>query len=148
LTRLAPPILFGGLFFHLRLPASPAIWLASAASVGAAILVSFGIRFAIALSGFWLLEGQGVQGIVGLLIVVSSGWMVPLVLFPPGVAAVARNLPFAALAQLPIEVFLGKQHGWDFVTVLGRQLAWAVAFILGGRLLLSRATRRLVVQGG
>ncbi len=147
-ARLAPPILVGGLIFHLRVPADAQTWGFFALSLAAAIVLSFALRFVLALTAFFTLEVNAIPGITNFLIVVLSGWMLPLALFPPVVESVARQLPFAAVAQLPIEVFLGKHDGTSFAAVLGRQLLWAAAFLVGGRVLLGRATRRVVVQGG
>jgi ABC-2 type transport system permease protein len=146
LTRLAPPLLAGGLLFHLRIPSDPRVWFAFAAALAGAIVLSFALRFVLTLSAFWLLDGQGVQGIANIFATLLSGWMVPLALFPPAVARVGRNLPWASLLQLPAEVFL--QSGGSQLLTFARQLAWTIALLGLGRVLLRRATRRLVVQGG
>ena len=49
---------------------------------------------------------------------------------------------------LPVEGFLGKHRGSAFVGVVATQVAWGVALVAVGRLVLRRAVRRLVVQGG
>jgi ABC-2 type transport system permease protein len=148
LTRLAPPVLIGGLFFDLRIPRSLNTWMAFAASALAAIALSYAYRFAISLSGFWVLDGRGVQSISGLFVMVFSGFTIPIQMFPSWIGTFARALPFAALAQLPAEVFLDRHPGTTVLPVLARQLAWVAVFAVIGRALLARATARLVVQGG
>jgi viologen exporter family transport system permease protein len=71
---------------------------------------------------------------------------VPLVVFPGRLGTVAHLLPWAALIQLPADVFLGKRT--DLLHVYAFQAAWAVALITAGRLLTMTARRRLVVNGG
>ena len=64
------------------------------------------------------------------------------------------KLPVAASAfpdelfQAPIDVLSGRALGAEAGSVLAVQLGWLVAVALLGRLVLARATRRLVVQGG
>lgn len=55
LTRFTVPMLIGGLAFTLALPTSPVRWLSFAVGVLLAVLVSFGLRFLINLTAFWLL---------------------------------------------------------------------------------------------
>jgi ABC-2 type transport system permease protein len=45
-------------------------------------------------------------------------------------------------------VWLGKRAGLALVGVLALQLFWALALLAAGKLVLSRATRKLVIQGG
>jgi ABC-2 type transport system permease protein len=73
-----------------------------------------------------------------------SGAIIPVAYFPGWLAAIARALPFAAILQTPVDVWLGKAHAWQIAI----QAAWAVALFAAGRVVLRRATRKLVVQGG
>ncbi|MGW4974446.1 ABC transporter permease, partial [Streptomyces albidoflavus] len=59
-ARGALPLAFGALVFDLALPASPGTWIAFLTAVALGLLVSFGIRYLVALSAFWLLDGAGV----------------------------------------------------------------------------------------
>jgi ABC-2 type transport system permease protein len=74
--------------------------------------------------------------------------LLPLAFFPPAMAALARLLPFQAIAGLPAEVFLGHIDGIALTQALLLQLFWALA--LGGLawLALRMAMRKVVVQGG
>ena len=62
--------------------------------------------------------------------------------------SVARALPFCSMLQVPAEIWLGKHRGADLAAAYGMQVAWAIALVLAGRLMMSRGERRLVVQGG
>ena len=117
-------------------------------SVAAAVGITFAYGFMIELSAFWLIDNRGVRQLAWLTAQFMSGTFVPLVLFPDWVEPTARALPFAAMMQLPVEVFLGKHTGVDLIGVLARQVAWAAVLIAGGRLMLARAVRKVVVQGG
>ncbi|UQA34198.1 ABC-2 family transporter protein [Streptomyces sp. HNA39] len=148
LGRGVVPMLVGALAFDLALPGSPWIWLAFLLSVLLGIVVSFAVRFLVALSAFWLLDGAGAAQMSWLLGLFFSGMLLPLPLFPGLLGEVARLLPWSSLLQIPADVFLGKYSGWQLLEAYAFQGAWAVALLLAGRLLQSVATRRVVVQGG
>jgi ABC-2 type transport system permease protein len=148
-ARGIPPIVLGSLVFDLTTPDDLGTWAAFLGSVGLATVVGFGLRFVVNLSTFWLLDNRGVDQLVTLVLMFFGGALVPLVLFPSWLAAVARALPFAAMLQLPAEVFIGVHDGAsDLAGVLAVQLAWASALLAAGRLLLGAATRKVELQGG
>jgi ABC-2 type transport system permease protein len=146
--RGVPPFLVGALVFDLRIPASTGTWLAFLVSATLAVVASFGVRFLVNLAAFWLLDVQGVLQLTMAVWLFFSGILVPLVLFPAWLETVARALPFAAMVQVPVEVFLGKHQGLDLLGALGGQLVWGLVLLGVGRLALAAAVRRVVVQGG
>jgi ABC-2 type transport system permease protein len=149
LFRGIPPLAFAALFFELRLPSSAMTWIAFVASVWLGAVVAFAIRFASSLSGFWLLDARGVGQITSLVTLFFSGVTIPLTFLPDTAARVVAWLPFAGLAQLPAEVFLGKHDGaLHLLSVLGRQAVWAVVLLALGRAITRRAFHKVVVQGG
>jgi len=91
--------------------------------------------------------GQQVETLV-MLELFFGGVILPIALFPHRLEALARALPFASIAQLPLEIYLGKHQGADALSTLALQAAWAAALLLGGRALLGAVMRKLVVQGG
>ncbi|WP_030568839.1 ABC transporter permease [Streptomyces aureocirculatus] len=148
LARGVAPMAFGGLFFSLALPGDALTWLAAAVAVLLGVLVSFALRFLVALSAFWLIDGAGVAQIAWLASMFFSGMLLPLNVFPGALGEIARALPWSALMQVPADVFLGKRTGMDLLATYAFQAGWAAVLLAGGRLLQSVATRRVVVQGG
>lgn len=112
------------------------------------VVVSFAIRFLVALSAFWLMDGAGAAQMAMLAGMFFSGLLLPLNLFPGVLGEVARALPWSSLLQVPADVFLGKHTGWDLAGAYAFQAGWALALLATGRLLQTVATRRVVVQGG
>lgn len=148
LARSVPVFCAGGLLFTLRVPGSPLVWVCTAASVLLAVVVSFAIRYLVALSAFWLLDDRGVQAATTAAAMFFSGLTLPLVLFPGWLGALAGALPWAATMQVPADVFLGRYPGWQVAHALGFQLGWAVLLLAAGRLVTVAARHRVVVQGG
>lgn len=149
LARGIPPVLLGAIAFDLVVPTSPGAWLAFLASLTLASLVAFALRFCVNLTAFWLLDNRGVDQLVTMVLSFFGGLLLPVVLFPSWLEAIARALPFAAMVQLPAEMFLGRHVGvGEVASVLAVQLGWFVALGLLGRIMLVAATRKVVIQGG
>lgn len=145
LMRLLPPMAFGALFFPFRWPEHPTTWALFVIAMALGTAVSFGIRFLLNVSAFWLLDARGVLAVWGTVGGLLSGLILPLAWFPAWAQAVLAWTPFPALFQMPIDVFLERG---DAVGILARQLGWAAVLFALGRVALARGTRRLVVQGG
>ncbi|MFJ4922151.1 ABC transporter permease [Streptomyces sp. NPDC088725] len=148
LGRGIAPMVLGSFAFELALPSNPLMWLAFLFSVALGVVVSFGIRYLVALSAFWLMDGAGMAQMVMLAGTFFSGMLLPLTLFPGLLGDVARALPWSSMLQIPADVFLGKHTGWGLVGTYAFQAGWALALLAAGRALQSGATRRVVVQGG
>jgi ABC-2 type transport system permease protein len=147
--RGIPPFLVGLAAFDLRFPPDTLLWPAFLASAWLGVITSFAIRFAVSCSGFWLLDSRGVWQIAAVVSMFFAGIFLPLPFFPDWLLVVARWLPFAGLAQVPIDVFLGEHRGLlDLGFVLGRQAAWALVLLAIGRPVSARAFHKVVVQGG
>jgi viologen exporter family transport system permease protein len=137
------PFAVGALVFRLHYP-SPLNALLFVVSLTLAVVVSLGVRFLYNLPAFWLLDIRGVLAIAITTNLFFSGMVVPIAFFPHWLGRVAEALPFASALQTPIDVWLGEYAPWR----IALQLGWAVALFVLGRLVLRRAARKLVVQGG
>lgn len=147
--RGIPPFTVGALVFSLRLPADGGVAVAFLVSLALALGIGFAWRFAISLSAFWLLDVRGLVQLTGLVFLFFSGFLLPLQFFPGPLRTFAGALPFAAIVQLPVEVFLSKHRSLpDLLEVLARQGVWLIALLAVGRIGMARAWRRVVVQGG
>jgi len=141
------PFVLGALVFDLRYP-SPLDGVAFTASLVLAVVVSFGIRFLYNAAAFWLLDYRGVMTLTITVVLFFSGMVMPIRFFPHWLRDTAYALPFSAVLQTPVDIWLGKRHGGELLAFLALQAVWAAALLGLGRLALGRGTRRLVVQGG
>jgi ABC-2 type transport system permease protein len=147
LLRTVPPIVAGSLFFPLRLPAEPLRWAAFALCCTLALLISFALRYLVSLTAFWTMDERGTASMLLVVAMFFSGMIIPLVVLPGWLGALARVLPWSATLQVPIDVLLGKHHG-AIAAALAFQAAWAAALLILGRAATGGARRRVVVQGG
>lgn len=146
--RGVPPVLVGGLVLELSFPSSPLRWMlfGIAAILAAALAASY--RFIADMVSFWIFDVRGVVQMFVLVQLFFQGSIIPLYFLPDGFEGAVRLLPFAQLVQHPVEVLLGLGMGENPLEIFGLQIAWLVALLLVGRMILMRATRRVVVQGG
>ncbi|MFE9019142.1 ABC transporter permease [Streptomyces sp. NPDC007808] len=145
LGRGVVPFAFGAVFFPMALPTDVTLWAACLVALVLAAVVSFAIRYLVALSAFWLMDGTGVNQALMITGIFFSGMVLPLNVFPGALGDIARVLPWAAQIQMPADVLMGEA---DPLRAYVFQAFWAVVLLVAGRLLQSAATRRVVVQGG
>jgi ABC-2 type transport system permease protein len=148
LYRGVPPFLVGALVFDVLVPRSVLTWLAFLVSVALAVCARFGFRFLVNLGAFWLLDYRGVGMLAVIVMTLFSGMYIPLAFFPDTLEVVAWALPFAAMIQAPVEVFLGHVEGWTLAGLLALQTGWTLVLLGVGRAVFAAGTRKLVLQGG
>ncbi|MEV4469661.1 ABC transporter permease [Nonomuraea salmonea] len=145
LVRGIPPMLLGAALFGIKVPTDAGRWAVVLAGLSIAVVASFAWRYLLALSVCWLLDDRGVAVLSMVLMTFFSGMMVPLPLFPGLLGDIAAALPWAAMVQVPADLYLGKT---DPAQALAFQAFWA-AVLLGLGALGTRAIRhKVVIQGG
>lgn len=148
LGRGLPLLLAYSLVFDLSWPAGPLTWLAFLTAALLGVTISFGWRFLVNLGAFWLVDARGLARLASLGVIIFSGLILPLAMFPPALVGLARALPFAGFIDAPARVWLGQVRGAELAVLLARQLAWALGLAAAGQLVYRRGIRRLVIQGG
>jgi ABC-2 type transport system permease protein len=147
LFRGLPPFVLGAFVFELHYP-SPLDAVTFLASLTLAVVVSFGFRFIYNTAAFWLIDYRGIVRLATTIVVFFSGMAIPLRFMPPLLRDVCYALPFGSVIQTPVDIWLGKRNGLALLGVVGLQLFWALALLGIGQVILRRATRKVVVQGG
>jgi len=134
--------------YRMSLP--PNVWqlflfmLSAALSLG--VVVSFSMLMYISL--FYTLSPMGVRLIVAVLSDFLAGGTVPLLFFPEPVRAVAELLPFASMQNMPLRIYSGNITGADALYGIILQVFWLAVLLLIGRFTMSRALKKVIVQGG
>ena len=145
--RGVPPFVVGALVFDLQLPSSGNL-AAFLLSVALAVGISFGWRYLLQMAAFWIIDVRGPNQLGMLTAHFLCGAFIPIVFFPGWLEGLCRALPFASMVQHPIELWLGEPQVGGILGVLALQVAWLLALVALGRLVLARALHRVVVQGG
>jgi ABC-2 type transport system permease protein len=134
-------------------------WALSApAGVVAALMFVVSLALAVALSSaistlmdvltVAALSERGVNAVVGGLVIVLSGGVVPLPLFPDWAQPLLRFQPFAGLADIPFRIYSGHLSGFTAVSGLASQSVWIAVLVTVGHALMSHTMSRVQVQGG
>jgi ABC-2 type transport system permease protein len=147
LAMVALP-LFGLDRWALAPPVSAASGVAFFASLAATVALATAITMVLHVSLFWTISGRGVNTLITGLVVVLSGMVVPLPLFPDWAQTFLHWQPFRGLADVPFRIYSGNIPVDAAAFEIALQIGWAVAIVAIGRAVLAFGRGRLVVQGG
>ena len=121
---------------------------AAAGALTAAVFLAASINALMNITMFWTLAGHGISVMVGGLLFVLSGMIVPLPLMPDWLQPLLNALPFCGLMDTPFRLLTGSLPPQVLPRLLAHQLGWTAALVLAGRWFMAKSLRRLVVQGG
>lgn len=146
-SKAAPVIVLGILFLNVPVPN---------VTQGAAFLFSlflgynmvFSLAYATGMLVFWTKVEWSLRVTRNMMQNLFSGVLFPLYLLPAQIRDVFNYLPFHAMADAPINIFLGNTTGTALLHVYGIQLFWTLVILVAGELLWHRAKQNLSVQGG
>lgn len=148
LLRSIPLFILAGLFFGLIKPAS---WAASAAfgiSVIFSAFLASAITTLVIITLFWTISGEGILRLLPHIVMVFSGMLVPLPLFPDWMQPFLSIQPFRCIIDIPCRLYTGVIPSSEAFYYLAFQLIWGLVFIFAGRMLMKKAVTQFVVQGG
>jgi ABC-2 type transport system permease protein len=97
---------------------------------------------------FYTMSPMGVRMVASSLEELLSGSIIPLPFLPVPLRQALELLPFASMQNTPFWIYSGQIPQTQALAGILLQAVWAAAFLLLGRLLMKRALRRVVVQGG
>ena len=151
LLRAFPMLVFAALLpegWGISLPASlPALALSLAALLLGLCCVCAMENITVAFT-MRTLDPRGFQAMLNLLMMILSGNILPLTLFPDSWQRVITLLPYAQMLDAPIRLYTGEYALPRAPGVLLLQGVWTVLLVLAGLLLWRRNQRRMIIQGG
>ena len=151
LLRAVPMLVFAAVLpdgWGISLPASlPGfLWAAGALLIGLLcvcamenITMGFTMR---------TLDSRGMQAMLNLLMMILTGNVLPLTLFPDSWQNVITMLPYAQMLDAPIRLYTGAYAPETAWIILLRQAVWTAVLAAAGSLMWRANQRRLVIQGG
>lgn len=77
-----------------------------------------------------------------------SGVIIPIPFLPNNIQTIFNILPFASTQSTPFLIYNGYLMGSSLYYALFLQVFWLLFFILFGKLLINKALRKVVIQGG
>jgi len=148
LLRSIPIFILGLAFFGMQLPDSFASGIAWVLAMVGAVMLSVALSTLLNISLFWTLSEQGTVRMTAAAVIIFSGMIVPLPLFPDWAQTVLRLLPFSGLVDTPFRLYVGHIPPGEAIWVIAHQLIWTGIFVAWGRMLIQRGMKVMVVQGG
>src|SRR5262249_31940123 len=118
------------------------------ASLTATVLLASAITMILHIALIWTLSGRGFNSIMTGLVIVLSGNVVPLPLFPDWLQSALYWQPFRGLADVPFRIYSGNIDAAAAPFEILLQLGWTALIVAIGYGVLARARSRVVVQGG
>ena len=94
------------------------------------------------------LDPRGFQAMLNLLMMILSGNILPLTLFPDSWQRAITLLPYAQMLDAPIRLYTGEYMLRQAPGVLLLQGGWTVLLVIIGMMLWKRNQHRLIIQGG
>ncbi len=147
ISKGLPVLLIGYLFLNIQTPSA-----LNLAGFIIALILSFHLVFAFSfltsMLVFWTDIGWGIRAMRSNIQNVFSGVLFPLYLLPEGLGSIFNLLPFQAMADGPIRIFMMEATGREMLQVFGTQILWIIVFVILGELAWRKAQKKLTVQGG
>jgi ABC-2 type transport system permease protein len=94
-----------------------------------------------------ILNDRGVNSLFGPIVIVLSGNLIPLALFPDWMHVALFVQPFAGLIDIPFRIYSGNLAGGVAWTGIGHQAFWTVVTVAAGHAWMARVMNRLSMQG-
>jgi len=94
------------------------------------------------------LDPRGFQVMFNLLMMILSGNVLPLTLYPDSWQRTITLLPYAQMLDAPIRLYTGEYALTQAPGVLALQGGWTILLVLAGMMLWRRNQDRLIIQGG
>lgn len=114
--------------------------------LGFLVLISFSML--IYISAFYTISPMGIRILATSVTEFFAGAIIPIPFFPEAVQPIMYALPFASMQNTPFLIYTEHIGGIEALKSIALQIVWFAAMLTAGRILMRRALRKVVVQGG
>jgi ABC-type uncharacterized transport system, permease component len=146
------PILVFSLFLPnnigLSLPADPLSLVMFLISIVIGSMLSISFTMLIYISTFYTVSSLGVRIVATNIASFLSGELIPLPFLPDSLRTVITILPFASMQNTPFLIYNGVYGHNEALNMMLLQLFWLAIIFGAGKLWISGAVKKVVVQGG
>lgn len=134
--------------FGMSLPASFATFLLFLVSMLLGFLTIVSFNMLIYISAFYTISPMGIKILSMSLVEFLSGGLIPLPFLPDGLRKIFELLPFASMQNTPFLIYNGNLKGDEVYFKIFLQLFWFGTLYGLGRILMKKALKKVIVQGG
>lgn len=97
---------------------------------------------------FFTMSERGIKIFAASISEFLSGAVVPIPFFPEKIRFIAELSPFAAVQNLPLQIYIGTISGKRMLIMASVQIFWLIISVVIGRLLIGKMQKNAVIQGG
>ena len=148
LSKLLPLFVIMTLLVQPPVPDSPIAFVLFLLSAVFSFLILWLISALISLLCFWVIQLGEIKTIKDGIILLLSGKIIPLWLFPKKIQTIISFLPFPYVYQTPLSIYIGQVQPEEAAASMLIQFVWIVLFTALLCFGWSRARKRVLVQGG
>ena len=151
LLRFFPIVLVASLLpsgFNLSLPASWGHFGVFALSLVLGCMLMAAVKMIIYTISAYALDAKGVFAICYAIFGFLGGSLIPLPMLPVSIQKVLNFFPFRYISDLPYRVYIGNLTIKESLIQTAIQAAWLVVLVVVCRIILTRKSRKMIVQGG
>ncbi|MBE5801563.1 MAG: ABC transporter permease [Clostridiales bacterium] len=134
--------------YGISLPTSPTAGLMFLMSMILGFLVLIAFNMLVYISAFFTVSPMGIRILVTSVLEFLCGAVIPIPFFPEWLQPVMYALPFGSMQNTPFLIYVGHLSAGEGVQAMGLQLLWLFLLVCAGRMLMHRALKKVVVQGG
>ena len=134
--------------YGLSLPESPWHFALFAISFLLAFILVVALLMLVYISAFFTVSPMGTKIIVTTVGDFFAGVIIPIPFFPDWLEPVFYALPFAYMQSSPFLIYSGQMAINEAIFCILGQFVWIIVLVVIGKLILSKALKRVVVQGG
>lgn len=117
-------------------------------SVIMGVLLNFFYSYSFGLLSFKLTNMWGITQIMGAIMQLLSGMLIPIIFFPSFAQTLFKFLPFSSMIYTPTMIYLGKISGKELVNALILQFVWIVILAFLSKVIWNKLIKQLVILGG
>ena len=151
ILRCLPLIVFASIMpsnIRIMPPTSFTAFILFLIAIIVGILLTSAISMIIVYLTFKTLSARGTVTICNTVCGILGGLYIPLVFMPQSIQNILNYLPFRFSLDLPARIYIGNISPLDGVKFIGIAFAWLIVITLIGKILISRASKNAVIQGG
>lgn len=114
--------------------------------LGFLVLVAFSML--VYISAFYTVSSMGIRILATSTMEFFAGAVIPIPFFPEALQPILNALPFASMQNTPFLIYTGYLGVGEALRSIALQILWLLGLLALGKVLIGRALRKVVVQGG
>lgn len=100
------------------------------------------------ITSFFTISSMGIRILSISIVEFFSGFVIPIPFFPYKLQTILSFLPFTYMQNIPLRIYSGDIKGINAINGMIMQIVWIFILVFIGKLIMKKALKRVVIQGG